>query len=75
MNRGLKVAGLLMSVLILLSLFPGSGNAWGEEGHRYVNLVAAQKLPDDMPQFFRDAANRLSFLGPEPDRWRDSREL
>jgi len=75
MNRGLKVAGLSLAVLILLSLFPGSGNAWGEEGHRYVNLVAAQKLPDDMPQFFREAANRLSFLGPEPDRWRDSREL
>jgi hypothetical protein len=28
-----------------------------------------------MPAFFRNAAARLSFLGPEPDRWRDGREL
>jgi hypothetical protein len=62
-------------ILILFMAFPKTGGAWGEEGHRYINLVAAEKLPTDMPQFFRDAAPRLSFLGPEPDRWRDSREL
>jgi hypothetical protein len=28
-----------------------------------------------MPAFFRNAGPRLSFLGPEPDRWRDSEEL
>src|SRR5262249_43311482 len=45
--------------------------AWGEDGHRFINRVAAQKLPADTPQFLRSAADRLSFLGPEPDRWRD----
>jgi hypothetical protein len=28
-----------------------------------------------MPAFFRQAAARLEFLGPEPDRWRDNKEL
>jgi hypothetical protein len=58
-------------------LAPGAPtvNAWGDEGHRFINLVAAQRLPDDMPAFFRNASARLSFLGPEPDRWRDNREL
>ncbi|MBI3650005.1 MAG: hypothetical protein HY231_03025 [Acidobacteria bacterium] len=49
--------------------------AWGEEGHRFVNRVAAQKMPDDMPAFFKNAVARLEFLGPEPDRWRDNKEL
>jgi hypothetical protein len=49
--------------------------AWGDEGHRYVNRVAADRLPNDMPEFFRRAAVRLSFLGPEPDRWRDNQEV
>ncbi|HXG64455.1 MAG TPA: nuclease [Blastocatellia bacterium] len=62
-------------ILSLLFISPPSTSAWGDEGHRYVNLVAAEKLPTDMPAFFRNAAARLSFLGPEPDRWRDNREV
>lgn len=27
-----------------------------------------------MPKFFRRAADQLSYLGPEPDRWRDAEE-
>jgi hypothetical protein len=63
------------AALVLLSVSPSSVRAWGEEGHRYINRAAAQKLPPDMPAFFRAAAERLTFLGPEPDRWRDQREL
>lgn len=70
----LFTAGTL-AVLLLMSGGAPTANAWGEEGHRFINLVAAQHLPDDMPAFFRNASARLSFLGPEPDRWRDSREL
>ena len=60
--------------LLILSAAPGA-NAWGEDGHRFVNRVASERLPQDMPAFFRNAGPRLSFLGPEPDRWRDTREL
>jgi hypothetical protein len=75
MNRMLIAVASFLCMLMLILVLPPSGKAWGEEGHRYINRVAAEKLPADMPQFFRDAADRLSFLGPEPDRWRDSREL
>jgi hypothetical protein len=67
-------ASIAIAVFLLLNLAPPA-NAWGEEGHRYINRVAAEHMPEDVPGFFRDAAARLSFLGPEPDRWRDGREL
>ena len=47
---------------------------WGNEGHTYVNQVAAQKIPRGMPQFFRHAVAELAYLGPEPDRWRNPAE-
>ncbi|MCI0490330.1 MAG: hypothetical protein L0229_27370 [Blastocatellia bacterium] len=75
MSRRVKfVASLGIVVALMFSVIPSS-SAWGEEGHRYVNLVAAERMPEDMPAFFRDAKKRLSFLGYEPDRWRDSKEL
>lgn len=46
--------------------------AWGAEGHQYVNQVAAQHIPSNMPQFLRRAATDIAYLGPEPDRWRSS---
>jgi hypothetical protein len=70
-----KSLGLfLITVMLTLSISP-TANAWGDEGHRFVNRVAAQKMPEDMPAFFKNAVARLEFLGPEPDRWRDSKEL
>ena len=65
---------LVVMVFGLLNFVPPA-SAWGDEGHRFVNLVAAGHLPEDMPAFFRSAGVRLSFLGPEPDRWRDSKEV
>jgi hypothetical protein len=49
-------------------------DAWGESGHKLIGLAAAQALPADMPAFFRQAAAQLSYLNPEPDRWRDRSE-
>ena len=67
-------ASLVIVVFLVLSLSPPA-SAWGEEGHRYINRVAAEHMPEDMPLFFRNAGKRLTFLGPEPDRWRDTKEL
>jgi hypothetical protein len=44
--------------------------SWGAEGHRYINQVAAQHIPADMPQFLRKGIAEITYLGPEPDRWR-----
>lgn len=50
--------------------------AWGNEGHRLVNRLAAASLPGDVPAFLRSeaAVNEIEYLGPEPDRWRSPAE-
>jgi hypothetical protein len=71
--RPILAVVLAMSVLAI----PGAptASAWGDEGHRWINLVASERMPADVPTFFQSAGARLSFLGPEPDRWRDGKEL
>lgn len=62
--------------LVTLVLFQSHfGFAWGNEGHTYVNRVAAEKIPLDMPKFFRKAVAEIAYLGPEPDRWRSPSEF
>lgn len=61
-------------VLCATLLVPRELNAWGDHGHRLIGLVAATTVPADMPDFFRAAAPRLSYLNPEPDRWKDRAE-
>ncbi len=60
------VVGLAVALVL-----PSTLSAWGDHGHRLIGLTAAQALPADMPGFFRDAAPQLSYLNPEPDRWKD----
>lgn len=45
---------------------------WGYYGHEIAARAAVTDLPSEMPGFFRDAADQLVYLNPEPDRWRDS---
>jgi hypothetical protein len=63
-----EIATVLV-VLLIIGNVPA--HAWGNEGHERINRVAAMKLPKTMPLFFRQAVNRLGYLGPEPDRWRN----
>src|SRR3569833_1959060 len=50
--------------------------AWGNEGHRIINRLAALNLPQDAPAFLRwaGAVSEIEYLGPEPDRWRSLAE-
>ena len=52
-------------------------SAWDYEGHRVVNQLALTSLPSEFPGFVRDsaAAERIGFLGGEPDRWRNVQDL
>ncbi len=68
--RGFALAFLSFG-LILITAGP---MIWGEDGHLMVGRVASEALPADMPDFFREAAAQLSYLNPEPDRWRDRLE-
>ena len=68
--------GLISCLLIALILFQAEAAfAWGNEGHVYINRVAAQKIPADMPKFLRRAVVEIAYLGPEPDRWRNPAEF
>ncbi|MGB7352846.1 MAG: TonB family protein [Acidobacteriaceae bacterium] len=50
--------------------------AWGNDGHKMINRLAAQNLPADLPAFMHtpEAVNEIEYLGPEPDRWRSRAE-
>jgi hypothetical protein len=63
-------------VLLVTVTLPGFGPVlrWGEDGHLMTGRAAAEALPEEMPAFFRAATAQLSYLNPEPDRWRDRRE-
>lgn len=64
----------LLAVICLTLYLPPRVRGWGEHGHLISGRAAADKLPDEMPRFFRQAAAQLSYLNPEPDRWRDRQE-
>ena len=50
--------------------------AWGADGHKMINRLAAANLSKDVPAFLRNgnALDTLEYLGPEPDRWRNRAE-
>jgi hypothetical protein len=81
MLRSILSSRLLSAVLAGAGLVcfiaqPPVARAWGNEGHRMVNRLAAATLPADTPAFLRSeaAVNEIEYLGPEPDRWRSHAE-
>jgi hypothetical protein len=65
---------LRLALATALCLAPSALRAWDYPGHRMVNQLALRSLPSDFPAFVMEPANaeRIAFLGGEPDRWRDS---
>jgi hypothetical protein len=64
----------ILALLLICAVVSLPLTAWGPEGHIWINHAAARKIPKSMPKFLRDAADRLGYLGPEPDRWRSTTE-
>lgn len=62
------------AVLCLVALTAQFAGAWGDLGHVMINRTAAEHVPTAMPQFLKQAASRIEYLGPEPDRWRNPQE-
>ncbi|MGA3046410.1 MAG: S1/P1 nuclease [Terracidiphilus sp.] len=67
---------IAVAFLLCFLVLPPAGHAWGNEGHRLINKLAASTLPAAVPVFLRtqSAANEIEYLGPEPDRWRSRAE-
>jgi hypothetical protein len=67
---------VVTALLLIAAPLPQPAHAWGNEGHRLINRLAAQSLPPDTPAFLRSeaAVTEIEYLGPEPDRWRSPAE-
>lgn len=65
-----RLIALILGVLILAPAVHG----WWENGHFHTGRAAAEALPAQMPAFFRQSVDRLSYLNYEPDRWKNSAE-
>lgn len=72
--RPLSCLAAATAALALLSTLPA--HAWGRDGHRLINRLAAENLPHDVPAFLRDgnAVDIIEYMGPEPDQWRNKAE-
>jgi hypothetical protein len=66
-----RMAAIAVAGIVLLATTPADGVRWGRDGHRMVGTAAANGLPEDMPRFFRDASEQLTWLNYDPDRWRN----
>ncbi len=75
LGSGSRLRRALALLLAILLLAPSPAVAWWDTGHVVINRVAAQKVPSSMPGFLRKAADRVAYLGPEPDRWREKTEF
>ncbi len=76
MRVGLRVVSGVAVAAVVMGCGAGRAWAWGSDGHRMINRLAEQALPDDVPAFMRDghALDVVEWLGPEPDRWRNRAE-
>ena len=65
------VAGALVPAVLVQP-----GVAWGRDGHRMINRLAAEALPKEVPEFLRSAAavEAMEWYGPEPDNWKETAE-
>src|SRR5580692_3918076 len=67
---------LPLAVACCVALPAVPAHAWGNDGHKMINRLAAASLPPDIPAFLRSQAalEEIEYLGPEPDRWRSRAE-
>jgi len=75
-HSSVRITATVVAALSCLALGTPLAHAWGNEGHRMVNRLAAETLPADAPAFMRSesAIDEIEYLGPEPDRWRSPAE-
>ncbi len=69
-------ATLAAAGVAALAAQPQAAHAWGSDGHKMINHLAVTTLPADVPAFLRSpaAVDEITYLGPEPDRWRSPAE-
>lgn len=73
MTKWIGVVRVVAALTLLPVMLVEQSFAWGADGHRMINRLAAKYLPKDVPAFLRNgnALDMMEYLGPEPDRWRN----
>ncbi len=74
MTRTYRCVIVLLTLGVIWSTHPRIAHGWGPHGHALSGRIAAMKLPIEMPRFFRRSVAQLSYLNPEPDRWKERAE-
>lgn len=76
MQKQWVVGTAALAALLATAVASPLARAWGNDGHRMINRLAAANLPADVPAFLRSPAAiaEIEYLGPEPDRWRSPAE-
>jgi hypothetical protein len=76
MKRLIGMVRVAAAVTLLPVMLVQQSFAWGADGHRMINRLAAAALPTDVPAFLRngEALDTMEYLGPEPDRWKNRAE-
>ncbi|MGH9572482.1 MAG: nuclease [Candidatus Acidiferrales bacterium] len=72
-NRGPVSRAVAVALATALWFTQLAAFGWGSTGHTDINQAAAETIPVSMPKFLRtkSAVQKIAYLGPEPDRWRD----
>ena len=70
----LKISARIAAVALIVVLVPVLGITWGDDGHKLINRIAVEKMPADVPAFFKAGGAHIEYNGPEPDRWRSPLE-
>jgi hypothetical protein len=76
MKRLVRAVRTAAAVALLPVLLVQQSFAWGSDGHKMINRLAAGALPAEVPAFLRngEALDTMEYLGPEPDRWKNRAE-
>jgi len=74
--RKLGLVRVVVAVALVPMMLVERSVAWGNDGHKMINRLAAAALPTDVPEFLRSqsALNAVEYYGPEPDRWKGQLE-
>ena len=73
----MRILSVVVAVAMVPMLLVEQSVAWGNDGHRMINRLAAEALPADVPEFLRSQAalDVMEYYGPEPDRWKSNSEM
>ncbi|HEY1189757.1 MAG TPA: hypothetical protein VGE74_19065 [Gemmata sp.] len=66
-----RTRGLLFAALAGAGLLGGFASGWWSGGHETVAEAAAARLPDDVPEFYRNGGKHLAHFAVDPDRWKN----